>query len=74
MGRRKRWSEERRREDLEAQARSSLSLRAFADRKGFPYTTLHCYRSVDPTPLRRAWARVGGGPSFGAGWRPKGAG
>jgi len=45
MGRRRRrWSEERRREVLEAQARSGLSLKAFADKKGFPYSTLALWR------------------------------
>jgi len=44
VAQRKRWSEERRREALEARARSGLSWKAFADRSGIPYTTLLSWR------------------------------
>jgi transposase-like protein len=43
-GRRRRWSAERWREVLETQGRSGLSLKAFADRRGIPYSTLISWR------------------------------
>ena len=44
MGRKKRWSVERRREALEVRARSGLSWKVFADRNGSPYTMLLSWR------------------------------
>jgi len=43
MGRR-RWTEDERRDLLAAQRRSGVSLKAFAERTGVPYTTLLSWR------------------------------
>ena len=62
MGRRKRWSEARRREILAAHERSGLSLKAFADRRGLPYSTLVSWRKRAATaePARLVPVEVAG--------------
>jgi transposase-like protein len=64
MGRRRRWSEGRRRELLAVQARSGLSLKAFAERTGVPYTTLAAWRRQAGTavPAQLVPVEVAAGP------------
>ena len=76
MGRRKLWSEARRREILATHERSGLSLKAFADRRGLPYTTLVSWRKRAATaePARLVPVEVAGAevPAFEVrqAWRP----
>jgi transposase-like protein len=44
MGRERRWGEEKRRELMAAFRRSGVSLRAFAERAGVPYSTMVYWR------------------------------
>ena len=44
MGRERRWGEEKRRELLAAFRRSGVSLKAFAEGVGIPYTTMTYWR------------------------------